>query len=226
MFSKRLLFVLFFVLVIADILRAQRIVYSEPEKDDSRRMVFEIIGKIDGNFLIYKNLKGKNWITIYDNDMKEVSKIGQEFMPDERLALRGISGEATSDDGRDSEHASELVRYEHALQYLGTVRARHREASVRKEDGPNLGDATTLLLERHIVRNRERCREIIPPDANEMELAGLRIWQWAQEDGADHAEDCCRAPDAERQRDHDRRGEAGIAPERARRKAEIGGGIL
>ena len=85
MFSKRLLFVLFFVLVIADILRAQRIVYSEPEKDDSRRMVFEIIGKIDGNFLIYKNLKGKNWIAIYDNDMKQVSKVGQEFMPDERL---------------------------------------------------------------------------------------------------------------------------------------------
>ncbi|HEV8506663.1 MAG TPA: hypothetical protein VGQ53_14735 [Chitinophagaceae bacterium] len=85
MFSKRLLLATICVLVIADILQAQRIVYSEPEKEDSRRMVFEIIGKIDGNFLIYKNLKGKNWITIYDNDMKEVSKVGQEFMPDERL---------------------------------------------------------------------------------------------------------------------------------------------
>jgi hypothetical protein len=85
MFSKRLLFVMICVLVITDILKAQKIVYSEPEKDDSRRMVFEIIGKIGGNFLIYKNLKGKNWITIYDNDMKEVSKVGQEFMPDERL---------------------------------------------------------------------------------------------------------------------------------------------
>src|SRR5262245_15322807 len=85
MFSKRLLFVTICVLVITDILQAQRIVYSDPEKDDSRRMVFEIIGKIDGNFLIYKNLKSKNWITIYDNDMKEVSKVGQEFMPDERL---------------------------------------------------------------------------------------------------------------------------------------------
>ncbi|HZJ58639.1 MAG TPA: hypothetical protein VFD24_00125 [Chitinophagaceae bacterium] len=85
MFSRRLLFIAICILVIADTLKAQKIVYSEPDKDDSRRMVFEIIGKIDGNFLIYKNLKGKNWITIYDNDMKEVSKIGQEFMPDERL---------------------------------------------------------------------------------------------------------------------------------------------
>jgi len=85
MFSKRLLFVTICVLVIADILKAQKIVYSEPEKDDSRRMVFEIIGKIDGNFLIYKNLKSKNWITIYDNDMKEVTKVPLDYIPDDRL---------------------------------------------------------------------------------------------------------------------------------------------
>ena len=85
MFSKRLLFVTICILVVANVLKAQKIVYSDPEKDDSRRMVFEVIGKIDGNFLIYKNLKGKNWITTYDNDMKLVSKVSQEFMPDERL---------------------------------------------------------------------------------------------------------------------------------------------
>ena len=55
MFSKRLLFVTIYVLVIADILKAQKIVYSEYEKEDTRRMNFEVIGKIDGNFLIYKN---------------------------------------------------------------------------------------------------------------------------------------------------------------------------
>ena len=85
MFSKRLLFVTICVLFIADILKAQRIVYSEPEKDDSRRMVFEVIGKIDGNFLIYKNLKSKSWITVYDNDMKELSKVALDFVPDDRL---------------------------------------------------------------------------------------------------------------------------------------------
>ncbi len=85
MFSKRLLFVSICVLVIANILYAQRIVYSEPEKEDSRRMVFEVIGKINGNFLIYKNLKSKNWITIYDNDMKEVSKVALDFVPEDRL---------------------------------------------------------------------------------------------------------------------------------------------
>jgi len=33
--------------------QAPKIVYSEPEKEDSRRTNFEIIGKMNGNFLVY-----------------------------------------------------------------------------------------------------------------------------------------------------------------------------
>ena len=51
---------------------AQRLIYSEPEKDDTRRLNFEIVGKINGNFLIYKNIRNKNWIALLDNDMKQV----------------------------------------------------------------------------------------------------------------------------------------------------------
>nr|MBP7555829.1 hypothetical protein [Chitinophagaceae bacterium] len=50
----------------------QKIVYSEPEKDDSRRLNLEIIGKLNGNFLIYKSVRNKNWIAILDNDMKQI----------------------------------------------------------------------------------------------------------------------------------------------------------
>ena len=64
---------------------AQRIVYSEPEKDDSRRMNFEIIGKISGNFLVYKNVKGSNFIAVYNNDMVEIGKEEQTYMPGEKL---------------------------------------------------------------------------------------------------------------------------------------------
>ena len=64
---------------------AQKIVYSEPDRDDSRRMNFEVIGKIGPNFQIYKNMRNRNYITIYDNDMKEVTKIEHEYMPDDRL---------------------------------------------------------------------------------------------------------------------------------------------
>lgn len=64
---------------------AQRIVYSEPDKDDTRRMNFEVIGKMANNFLVYKNTRGDNYICIYDNDMKLVDKVKQEYMPEERL---------------------------------------------------------------------------------------------------------------------------------------------
>ncbi len=59
---------------------AQKIVYSEPDKDDSRRMNFEVIGKISGNFLIHKNNRNKNFISVYDNDMKQVAKEELDFL--------------------------------------------------------------------------------------------------------------------------------------------------
>ncbi len=61
---------------------AQKIVYSEPEREDSRRLNFEIAGKIGGNFLIYKNIRSKNWIVILDNEMKQIGKIEQDYVPD------------------------------------------------------------------------------------------------------------------------------------------------
>ncbi|MES1221959.1 MAG: hypothetical protein ABUT20_41060 [Bacteroidota bacterium] len=64
---------------------AQRIVYSEPERDDSRHMNFEIIGKFAGNYLIYKNIRNKDFIGIYDNDMKQIGKEEQDYVPDDRL---------------------------------------------------------------------------------------------------------------------------------------------
>ena len=64
---------------------AQRIVYSQPSDDDSRRMNFEVIGKVSGNFLIYKNIRNKSFITLYNNEMEEISRIEQEYIPDERL---------------------------------------------------------------------------------------------------------------------------------------------
>src|SRR5258708_5974089 len=61
---------------------AQKIVYSEPDKDDSRRMNFEVAGKVSGNFLVYKNVRDKNWITVFDNDMVQIAKVEQDYVPD------------------------------------------------------------------------------------------------------------------------------------------------
>ena len=61
---------------------SQKIVYSEPDKEDTRRMNFEIAGKINGNFLVYKNVRNRDWIVVLDNDMKEVNKVEQDYVPD------------------------------------------------------------------------------------------------------------------------------------------------
>ncbi len=65
---------------------AQRIVYSEKDNDDTRNLNFEVVGKISGNFLVYKNKHSKSWITVLDNDMRELAKVEQDFLPnDDRM---------------------------------------------------------------------------------------------------------------------------------------------
>jgi hypothetical protein len=62
---------------------AQKIVYSDYARDDTRTMTFEIVGKINGNFLVYKNNRGnRHIISVLDNDMKEIAAIDQDYVPD------------------------------------------------------------------------------------------------------------------------------------------------
>lgn len=61
---------------------AQKIVYSDHDKDDTQRMTFEIVGKIGGNFLIYKNNRNnRHLISILNNEMKEIAVAEQDYVP-------------------------------------------------------------------------------------------------------------------------------------------------
>lgn len=64
---------------------AQKIVYSEPDRDDTRRMNFEVVGKVAGNFLIYKNIRGKSAISVYNNNMEQTGKVEHDYMQGDRL---------------------------------------------------------------------------------------------------------------------------------------------
>lgn len=64
---------------------AQKIVYSDIDEDDNRRMQFEIIGKVQGNFLIYKNIRNKNYISVYNNEMEQVAREEMDFASDDRI---------------------------------------------------------------------------------------------------------------------------------------------
>lgn len=60
---------------------AQRIIYSDPEKEDNLRLNFEIIGRVDGNFLVFKNNRSRSWITVMDEEMQVTSIEELGYLP-------------------------------------------------------------------------------------------------------------------------------------------------
>jgi hypothetical protein len=48
-------------------------------------MNFEIIGKGSGNIQVYKNIRNKGYIALYNNDMVQTARVEQEYMPGDRL---------------------------------------------------------------------------------------------------------------------------------------------
>lgn len=77
----------FFLIAIFSFLTssAQRIIYSEPSNEDNRRISFEIIGKVSGNYLVYKEVRGKHFISIYNDKMEEVNRVEQDFLKDNKI---------------------------------------------------------------------------------------------------------------------------------------------
>lgn len=84
--QKFFLFVIIFCALIPTSY-GQRIVYSEPGRDDYKKMNFEVIGKIHNNFLVYKSFRNSNWISVYNNEMEEVTKVDQDYLPDNDRVL-------------------------------------------------------------------------------------------------------------------------------------------
>ncbi len=78
----KIIFAIIFLSFSVCLVQAQRIVYSEPDRNDYRQTDFEIIGKINGNLLIYKNLRGSFSMSVYDMDMKEKDRVKLSFLPD------------------------------------------------------------------------------------------------------------------------------------------------
>ena len=83
----RLRYFLIFLLIFSSALSlsAQKIVYSEVDEDDSRRTRFEVIGKVSGNFLVYKNSKNRNYISVFNNDMEQIAKEELDFIDNDEL---------------------------------------------------------------------------------------------------------------------------------------------
>ena len=90
MFNKKFIIVSVFLIVVLNI-HAQRIVYSEPDRDDSKSTNFEIIGKMNEHYLVYKSYRGTYNISVLDADMKLVSKEELSFLPDRVINVELLS---------------------------------------------------------------------------------------------------------------------------------------
>ncbi len=64
------------------VMQAQHIVYSEPEEDDIHKTAFEIIGRVSGNILVFKNNRSSNAVSVYSPDMKLIQRVNLSFLPD------------------------------------------------------------------------------------------------------------------------------------------------
>ena len=60
---------------------AQKIKYTEGEKEDTKKMNFETVGKFNSNIIIYKNVYNDNYMCVYDGDMKLKEKLKLVNMP-------------------------------------------------------------------------------------------------------------------------------------------------
>lgn len=68
--------------------RAQRVTYSEPQReDDYRNTEVEIIGKVGDNILVYKNNRGRYALSIFNDDMKLEKNLPMTFLPDNILSV-------------------------------------------------------------------------------------------------------------------------------------------
>jgi len=85
----------FFLLLILTTFSAavfsQQISYTQPEQQDSRSMDFQIIGKVQDNFLIYKNNRNNYAVCSYDNSMQLIDRVNMKFLPDNVLNVDFIS---------------------------------------------------------------------------------------------------------------------------------------
>lgn len=82
---KNILISALMILALPGWVLAQRIHYSEPDREDYRQVNFEIIGKVGANIAVYKNYRSKNDLSIFGPDMKLKNKIGLDFIPEKLI---------------------------------------------------------------------------------------------------------------------------------------------
>src|SRR5882757_239695 len=72
-------------------LSAQTVTYSDYSRQDNKDINFEVIGKMNNNFLVYKNIRSNHKITILDNGMQLKEDVDLDFIPEKTFNIDFIA---------------------------------------------------------------------------------------------------------------------------------------
>ena len=75
------------ILLMTVTVAGQKITYSEYMNEDNQDIRFEILGKLDSNFVVYKNVRWKHMLAIYNYDMKLIENSRLKFIPDKTSSI-------------------------------------------------------------------------------------------------------------------------------------------
>jgi hypothetical protein len=70
---------------------AQQITYSEIRSEDNRDINFEILGKMNEHYVVYKNVRWKHMLAFYDKDMRIAKSMRLAFVPDKTFNIDFIT---------------------------------------------------------------------------------------------------------------------------------------
>jgi hypothetical protein len=78
--KRRFLFC--FILFAAPVvMQAQQIIFSEPYREDGQTMNFEILGRMNGNIVIFKNVRWHYAVNVFNDSMVLKEKVDLDFLP-------------------------------------------------------------------------------------------------------------------------------------------------
>lgn len=82
---RKLPIIIVLIAVLSLTTSAQRIFYSEPDRNDQKSLNFDVVGKMNNHYLIYKNYRSDNYVSVFDNEMKLIENAPLDFAPDKLL---------------------------------------------------------------------------------------------------------------------------------------------
>ena len=74
-------FIVFVLLGLSFYTSAQKVVYSDHNRDIFRNADFDVVGKFNTNYLVYKNIDSKKYIGILDNRLRIANNVKMDFLP-------------------------------------------------------------------------------------------------------------------------------------------------